>query len=96
MDRSIVNRQSSIVNRQFRMTPDERQEMLKILLAHERTVDVCRACAETTRDLAAEVKRGGQPSRDHLSRTITEAETVLHDLGFVRAELERLKATLSR
>ena len=45
------------------MTPDERAAFLQILAAHERTVEVCRACAETTRDLAAEVKRGSVPAR---------------------------------
>lgn len=69
-------------------------ELLKVVLAHERTVDVCQACAETTRDLAAEVKRGGVPSREHLASTITEAENVLQDLRAVRAELDRLKRVL--
>jgi hypothetical protein len=76
------------------MTPDDRLEFLKILLAHERTVDVCQACAETTRDLAAEVKRGGLPSREHLSETITAAEQALNDLRGVRAEIQRLMASL--
>jgi hypothetical protein len=76
------------------MTPDDRLEFLEILLAHERTVDVCEACAETTRDLAAEVKRGGLPTRDHLAQTITAAEQVLGDLRGVRAEIQRLKASL--
>ena len=62
------------------MTADERREFLKVVLAHERTVAVCEACAETTRDLAAEVKRGGVPQRQHLADTITEAENVLQDL----------------
>src|SRR5574338_703611 len=44
------------------MRSADREEFLKILRAHLRTIDVCRACAETTRDLAAEVKRGGLPS----------------------------------
>ncbi len=76
------------------MTPDERREFLKVVLAHERTVSVCEACAETTRDLAAEVKRGGVPQRQQLADTITEAENVLQDLRGVRAELTRLKALL--
>ena len=76
------------------MTADERREFLKVVLAHERTVAVCEACAETTRDLAAEVKRGGEPQRQHLADTITEAENVLQDLRGVRAELNRLKALL--
>lgn len=76
------------------MTRDERQEFLKILEAHGRTVEVCRACAETTRDLAAEVKRGGIPSREHLTATITAAEEVLLDLRAVDTELERLRRAI--
>jgi hypothetical protein len=74
------------------MTDDERAALLRILAAHERTVQVCRACAETTRDLAAEVKRGGLPPREHLAATITEAENVLSELREVGAEVRRLKA----
>jgi hypothetical protein len=77
------------------MRPDERREFLKILVAHEQTVNVCQACAETTRDLAAEVKRGSIPSREALTDTITAAETVLTDLRAVRAELQRLKAAVA-
>lgn len=77
------------------MTPEERREFLKVVLAHERTVAICEACAETTRDLAAEVKRGGLPQRQQLADTITEAENVLHDLRGVRSELNRLKALLT-
>ena len=73
------------------MTPDERTALLQILAAHGRTVDVCRACAETTRDLAAEVKRGSVPARDQLAATITQAEDVLLDLRSVVAEIERLR-----
>ena len=76
------------------MSYDARRELLKVVLAHERTVDVCRACAETARDLAVEVKRGGKPPRDALSATITEAEEVLHSLRAVTAELARLKQEL--
>ena len=76
------------------MTPEDRQEFAKILLAHERTIEVCRACAETTRDLAAEVKRGSMPPREHLSETITQAELVLNDLHGVHDEVRRLKASL--
>ena len=78
------------------MTADERTAFLQILAAHERTVEVCRACAETTRDLAAEVKRGSIPSREHLASTITEAENVLTELRHVGAEVRRLKATFER
>ena len=74
------------------MTLEERAGFVQILAAHARTVEVCRACAETTRDLAAEVKRGGVPERDHLAATITGAEDVLNDLRAVSAEIERLQA----
>jgi hypothetical protein len=77
-------------NRVREMTPDERTAVLQILAAHARTVDVCRACAETTRDLAAEVKRGSMPARDQLAATITQAEDVLHELRGVAAEIDRL------
>ena len=76
------------------MTRQERQEFRKILHAHEQTVDVCEACATTTRELAAEVARGGAPARDDLVRTIEEAELVLRDLSAVREELRRLTAAL--
>ncbi len=78
------------------MTADERQQVLQIVLAHEKTIAVCRACAETTRDLAAEVKRGGTPSRADLARTITAAEEALNDLTSVRNEVERLKRVFAR
>ena len=78
------------------MTPDERAAFLEILTAHERTVEVCRACAETTRDLAAEVKRGSVPARDQLTATITEAENVLNDIRAVTAEIARLRASVGR
>jgi hypothetical protein len=72
------------------MTEEEIGELLTILASHLRTVDICRACAESTRDLAAEVKRGGMPPRDDLARTITEAEQVLQDLRQLRAGLEQM------
>ena len=78
------------------MTPEERAAFLDILTAHDRTVVVCRACAETTRDLAAEVKRGSVPAREHLGATITEAENVLNDLRAVTAEIARLRASVGR
>jgi hypothetical protein len=78
------------------MRPEDRQEFVKILRAHQRTVQVCRACAETTRDLAAEVKRGGVPPRNALAETITAAEDVLNDLRGVEAEVERLLLALER
>jgi len=69
-------------------------ETLKILDAHARTLDVCEACAQTTRDLAAEVKRGGMPPAADLQQTIDEAERVLADLAAVRAEIDRQRARL--
>jgi len=45
------------------MTRQEREEFRKLLQAHAQTVAICEACAATTRDLAAEVARGGMPSR---------------------------------
>ena len=39
------------------VTDDQRQEFLKVLQAHAQTVAIAAACATTTRDLAAEVRR---------------------------------------
>ena len=77
------------------MTPDERNEFLKILHAHAQTAEICEACAVTTRDLAAEIQRGGVPRRDDLQRTVDEAEKVLADLTAVRDELRRLMIEFS-
>jgi hypothetical protein len=73
----------------------DREEFLKILQAHLQTVDVCEACAATTRDLAAEVARSGTPPREHLMATIEEAERVLAELAPVRREVRRLIETLT-
>ncbi len=62
--------------------------------AHEQTLAVCRACAETTRDLAWEVKRGAAPPVDALADTISEAERVLQDLAQVEIAIARMKAAL--
>jgi hypothetical protein len=72
------------------MTRQDRLEFIKILQAHAQTVAVCEACARTTRDLAAEVKRGGVPSSADLQQTVEVAERVLADLESTREELERL------
>jgi hypothetical protein len=72
------------------MTHDERQTLLKVVEAHGQTLAIAEACARTTRDLAAEVGRGGVPARDDLKRTVAEAERVLADFGEVRKEIERL------
>jgi hypothetical protein len=76
------------------MTAEEKAEVLHILTAHERTLAVCRACAETARDLAWEVKRGQVPAADALGRTIEESERVLADLGRVEMALAEMKAAL--
>jgi hypothetical protein len=76
------------------MTEAEKEEVRRLLDAHERTVSVCRACAETARDLAWEVRRGGQPTRDALERTVRQAEEVLADLGRVEIALAEMKAAL--
>ena len=67
-----------------------------MLEAHAQTVAICEACAVTTRDLAAEVARGGLPRADDLKTTISEAERTLADLARVREEIERLMAALGR
>ena len=76
------------------MTRKERQEFLKILEAHAQTIGVCEACAISSRDLAAEVKRGGIPQRDDLQRHVAEAERVLAELARVRHEVDRLIAAV--
>lgn len=76
------------------MTDEERAEVTRIIDAHEQTVAVCRACAQTTRDLACEVRRGATPPADALEQTIAEAEQVLADLGQVEVALARMKAAL--
>jgi hypothetical protein len=75
---------------------EAQQEFLKILRAHRDTLDVCMACASTTRDLAAEVVRGGLPRRDDLQATIAEAERVLASSAELRQELDRVIAELDR
>ena len=76
------------------MTRQERQQFLKVLQAHAQTVAIAEACASTTRDLAAEVGRGGTPSRNDLMTTVEQAERALADLAAVREEVERLLSTL--
>jgi hypothetical protein len=72
------------------MTREDRDEFLKVLHAHAQTIEVCEACASTTRDLAAEIQRGGVPKRDDVRRTVEEAERVLAELTAVRDEVRRL------
>ena len=76
------------------MTREEKQEVLHILGAHEQTLAVCRACAETTRDLAWEIKRGHTPDPEALRKTIEESERVLADLGRMEIAIAQMKAAL--
>lgn len=76
------------------MTADEKDEVRQLLDAHERTVALCRACAETARDLAWEVKRGSAPDPEALRQTIAAAEQVLDDLGRVERAIAEMKAAL--
>ena len=76
------------------MTPEEQQEVRQLIDAHEHTLKVCRACAETTRDLAWEVKRGHIPDAESLSATLAEVERILDDLGKVEIAIAEMKAAL--
>jgi hypothetical protein len=76
------------------MTPEEKDEVRQLIDAHERMLVICRACAETARDLAWEVRRGGTPDPDALRQTIDESERVLADLGRVEIAIAELKAHL--
>ena len=76
------------------MTPEEQLEVRRLIEAHEHTLHVCRACAETTRDLAWEVKRGSIPPPEALAATLSEAERVLEDLGKIEMVIAEMKAAL--
>ncbi len=76
------------------MTPDEQQEVRRLIDAHEHTLQVCRACAETTRDLAWEVKRGSAPPPEALNATLAEVERILAELGQVEIAIAEMKAAL--
>ena len=76
------------------MTPDEQQEVRRLIDAHEHTLQVCRACAETTRDLAWEVKRGSVPSPEALAATLDEVGRILAELGQVEIAIAEMKAAL--
>jgi hypothetical protein len=76
------------------MTAEEKQEVLHILEAHEHTLAVCRACAETARDLAWEIRRGHVPDEEALRKTIDESERILGDLGKIEIALAQMKAAL--
>jgi len=76
------------------VTAEEQQEVRRLIEAHEHTLQVCRACAETTRDLAWEVKRGNVPSPEALTATLAEVERVLDDIGKVEIAIAEMKAAL--
>lgn len=76
------------------MTPEEQDEVRRLIDAHEQTLQICRACAETTRDLAWEVKRGSVPSPEALAVTLAEVERVLQDLARVEVAIAEMKAAL--
>lgn len=76
------------------MTQEEQQEVRRLIDAHEHTLQICRACAETTRDLAWEVKRGSVPSAESLAATLAEVERVLTDIGKVEIAIAEMKAAL--
>ncbi len=69
------------------MTADEQQEVLRLIDAHEHTLQICRACAETTRDLAWEVKRGSIPSEEALAATLAEVDRVLGDIAQIEVAI---------
>ena len=76
------------------MTVDEQHEVLRLIEAHEHTLQICRACAETTRDLAWEVKRGSVPSEESLAATLAEVERVLGDVAQIEVAIAQMKAAL--
>lgn len=76
------------------MTDEEKTEVRHLIEAHERTLAICRACAETTRDLAWEIRRGSAPPAEALEQTAVEAERVLADLGKVEVAIGEMKAAL--
>jgi hypothetical protein len=73
---------------------EEKLEVLQLIEAHERTLAICRACAQTARDLAWEVKRGDVPDLDALRQTIEESERVLAELGRIEIAIAEMKAAL--
>lgn len=76
------------------VTAEEQQEVRHLIDAHEQTLQVCRACAETTRDLAWEVKRGHIPPPESLAATLAEVERVLADLAKIEIAIAEMKAAL--
>ena len=94
VDQDLASGPASHVTKAAPVTPDEQQEVRRLIDAHEHTLQVCRACAETTRDLAWEVKRGSMPSAESLAATLAEVERVLDDLGKVEVAIAEMKAAL--
>ncbi len=76
------------------MTPEESEEVLRLIEAHERTLLICRACAETTRNLVWEVKRGSIPSAEAMAATLAEVDRVLDDIGKIEIAIAEMKAAL--
>lgn len=76
------------------MTAEEQEEVRRLIDAHEHTLQVCRACAETTRDLAWEVKRGSVPAPETLAATLAEVDRILAELGHVEIAIAEMKAAL--
>ena len=76
------------------MDEEEKLEILQLIEAHERTIAICRACAQTARDLALEITRGTTPDPEELRQTIEESERVLVDLGRVEIAIAEMKAAL--
>ena len=76
------------------MEHEEKLEVLQLIEAHERTLAISRACAQTAHDLAWEIKRGATPDPAALRQTIDETERVLADLGRIEVAIAEMKAAL--
>jgi len=73
---------------------EEKLEILQLIEAHERTLAICRACAQTARDLAWEITHGATPDPNALRQTIEESERVLAELGRIEIAIAEMKAAL--
>jgi len=78
----------------LRVEHEEKLEILQLIEAHERTLAICRACAQTAHDLAWEIKRGAMPDAEALRKTIEESERVLAELGRIEIAIAEMKAAL--
>ena len=76
------------------MEHEEKLEILQLIEAHERTLAICRACAQTARDLASEITRGATPDPNALRQTVEESERVLAELGRIEIAIAEMKAAL--